>query len=287
MTISLTTSEGLIQKLKDLVKEERKITMEVLRHLREVERRRLYLERGFSSLFAFCTDELGYSQSAAYRRISAMRLIRDLPAAAPAVESGKLSLSNATTLQEFFRTEKMKPEEKLAMVQQAQNQPRQEVEKLIRAVAPHAIPKEKIRTLTPEETEVRVVLPAGVLKKLERVKALASHRNPNPSYAELIEYMADLALKKLDPEVKPVSKRTAVAAVKPAPSSRYIPTAIRTVVWKRDQGKCTYVDPTTGRKCESKHFLQLDHVQPYSEGGPHTEQNLRLLCGAHNRARVP
>ena len=301
------TNEGLIQKLKDLVREERRITMEVLRHLREVERRRLFLERGFSSLFAFCTDELGYSQSAAHRRISAMRLIRDLPAAASAVESGKLSLSNATTLQGFFRTEKLQPEEKLAMVHQAQNQSRQGVEKLIRAVAPHAIPREKLRTLTPEETEVRVVLPAGVLKKLERVKALASHRNPNPSYAELIEFMADLALKKLDPEVKVVSKRLTSASCSgaahradgvsaPASTSatevkvhrtpsRYIPAAIRTAVWKRDQGKCTFNDPITGRKCDSRHFVQLDHVHPYAKGGVNTEQNLRLLCGGHNRAR--
>lgn len=289
------TNDGLIQKLKNLVREERRITMEVLGHLREVERRRLYLERGFSSLFAFCTEELGYSQSAAHRRISAMRLIRDLPEVAPAVESGRLSLSSATTLQGFFRTEKLEPEVKLAMVQQAENQPRQEVEKLIRAVAPHAIPREKTRTLTPTETEIRVVLPAGVLQKLERVKALSSHRNPNPSYAELIELMADLALKKLDPEVKVGSKArftsTSAAEVHfdtasaPRLRNRSIPTAVRTAVWKRDQGKCTYTDFTTGRKCESRHFLQLDHIRPFAEGGPHTEQNLRLLCGAHNRAR--
>ena len=172
------------------------------------------------------------------------------------------------------------------MVQQAQNQPRQEVEKLIRAVAPHAIPKEKTRTLTPEETEIRVVLPAGVLKKLERLKELTSHRNPNPSYADLIELMADLALKKLDTETKVVSERTAATEVKVHRTpSRYIPTAIRTAVWKRDQGKCTYTDPATGRKCESRHFLQLDHIQPFAGGGPNTELNLRLLCGAHNRAR--
>ncbi len=31
---------------------------------------------------------------------------------------------------------------------------------------------------------------------------------------------------------------------------------------------------------------QIDHIQPYAEGGPTTQQNGRVLCGPHNRMRV-
>ena len=63
----------LIAKLKNLVAQEKEITLEILDFLREVEARQLHLARGFSSLFEFCIKELGYSEGAANRRISSMK----------------------------------------------------------------------------------------------------------------------------------------------------------------------------------------------------------------------
>ena len=52
----------------------------------------------------------------------------------------------------------------------------------------------------------------------------------------------------------------------------------------RDGGPaCAYLDPLTGKRCGSRHRIQFDHRIPYSEGGPTSEENLRLLCGVHNR----
>ena len=64
-TISIKSNETLIEDLKSMVADERKLLTTILHHLKEVEDRRLYLERGYSSLFAFITAELGYSESAA------------------------------------------------------------------------------------------------------------------------------------------------------------------------------------------------------------------------------
>lgn len=41
------------------VRDERVATALVLKYLREVEKRKLYLERGYTSLFAYCTGKLG------------------------------------------------------------------------------------------------------------------------------------------------------------------------------------------------------------------------------------
>lgn len=38
--------------------------------------------------------------------------------------------------------------------------------------------------------------------------------------------------------------------------------------------------------CTATRFLQYDHVDPYIAGGPTVIENLQLLCGRHNRARV-
>ena len=55
----------LLSDLKTLVAKERELLIEVLNHLKEVEVRRLYLARGYSSLFSYMTDELKYSESSA------------------------------------------------------------------------------------------------------------------------------------------------------------------------------------------------------------------------------
>ena len=67
--------------------------------------------------------------------------------------------------------------------------------------------------------------------------------------------------------------------------SRYIPAQIKRLVWTRDKGQCTYTCPQTKKKCGSKHFLQIDHIHPYSLGGNSTLNNLRLLCASHNQYR--
>ena len=68
--------------------------------------------------------------------------------------------------------------------------------------------------------------------------------------------------------------------------TRTIPAAVRRHIWLRDRGRCTYRDPESGRCCGSRHLVQIDHVQPYAMGGSASAQNLRLLCGAHNRDRA-
>ena len=77
-SLSDLTSEALTARLVELRSDERRILVEFLRHLAELDRRELYLELGHSSLFAFCTDQLRLTRSAAYRRTAACRLLATL-----------------------------------------------------------------------------------------------------------------------------------------------------------------------------------------------------------------
>ena len=70
------TDYDLSLQIKQTVSEEKKITLNVLRLLREVEKRRLFAKRGFSSLFDFAVKELGYSESAAGRSCFAATHLR-------------------------------------------------------------------------------------------------------------------------------------------------------------------------------------------------------------------
>jgi hypothetical protein len=55
--------------------------------------RRLHVEKGFSSLFSYCVEELRFSEDEACRRIEAARLARRFPAIHPLLETAAVSLT--------------------------------------------------------------------------------------------------------------------------------------------------------------------------------------------------
>ena len=106
--IKQLSNRELLSQTKILVQKERNLHIRVLHHLREIESRKLYFSQGFSSLFDYAVKELGYSEGAAYRRIKAMKLCRDIPETESRLQSGRLSLSSACQLQSFFEKQDKK-----------------------------------------------------------------------------------------------------------------------------------------------------------------------------------
>jgi len=70
-----------------------------------------------------------------------------------------------------------------------------------------------------------------------------------------------------------------VTRVECPPTDRFFTGATRRAIQVRDR-ICAHpgCDVPAGR-------CQVDHIQPYSQGGPTTQENGRLLCPAHNRMR--
>lgn len=77
---------------------ERRTTAELLRHLAELDLRRLYLGAGCASTFAYCTERLRMSESAAYHRITAARVGRRFPELLERLEASDLHLSGICLL---------------------------------------------------------------------------------------------------------------------------------------------------------------------------------------------
>lgn len=61
-----------------------------------------------------------------------------------------------------------------------------------------------------------------------------------------------------------------------------IPAHVRAAVWYRDHGLCALCP---GLEYQPDGPLHLDHIVPWSAGGPDTSDNLRLLCEPHNLER--
>lgn len=62
------------------------------------------------------------------------------------------------------------------------------------------------------------------------------------------------------------------------PRSRIIPTAIKKIVWERDEGKCVM--------CGASDELHFDHDLPFSKGGTSVSaDNVKILCARHNLSK--
>lgn len=77
--VKMLTDNELNLTIKNLASEERKLTKDILLHIAEVDKRRLYLRMAYPSLYEYLTKEIGYSEGSAQRRIDAARLISKLP----------------------------------------------------------------------------------------------------------------------------------------------------------------------------------------------------------------
>lgn len=223
------SSPELLSRLKTAARDERLLQVRVLELLREANRRRLFAAKGYRSLFEFCVKELGYAESAAYRRISAMKLIDDVPEIREKLASGQLNLSHLTSAQSFIQSEArfanktFSSAEKAALITSLENKTAKEAEMLLATLSPSALPRERERTLTPEETEIRFVANAPLKGKLDKLKDLNSHRDPSRSYQKLFDWLSDLGLRQADPLMKKARSRP--TGPQPKGHYRHIPAA--------------------------------------------------------------
>jgi hypothetical protein len=334
-------NEELLQKTKSLVAEERKLTLQILHHLQEISRRRLFAERGYSSLFEYVTKELAYSDAAAMRRLQAMKLLTELPEVEDQIRTGALSLSVVAQAQRTFQTEAklsqaFDRDEKKKILQTLENKSSREAERELiqHSSQPVLIQKpDLIKPITSTHSEIRFVADQALLDQLELIRGSLGNKNPNLSLSELVAEMARISLEKLRPkapnshvevgkdakidssaqaikgtnsvqEVK-ITKTTTEAPQKNSQTSRpsrtpliervtlprrassrsrFIRVKVKREVYQRDQGRCQYVDPLTGRKCLSTHAIQYGHhIIPFAMNGPNTVENLQVQCALHNR----
>ncbi len=297
--IKKLSDSDLLNCTRQLVQKERELLTEILHHLREVERRKLYSDLKYKSLFDYAVGELGYSEGQAGRRIQAMRLLRELPQEEATklekkIEDGSLNLTNLCQAQSFFNEVKkasthrpLQIEEKMEVLKELEHKSSRQgqaalMEKRQSAGLGVSLPKEKTRTLPGEQSELRLVLSRELLAELEEVRALLGQKALGMSWAELIGEMAALSKEAL--KDKKFGKRRGAISSTPAPEKegveatepkpRSISKGKRCRVWERDGGACV--------KCGSQQGLQVDHIVPVARGGGCEEENLRLLCSHCN-----
>jgi hypothetical protein len=172
--------------------------------------------------------------------------------------------------------------------------------------------RDAVDPLNAELSRLSTTVSRRFLQKLTTAREGLGHAIPGATTEQVLEAALDLLLEKQARsrgQVKRPRKLTAAASTAtptPAPASapapeqpsaepdfaeprhrrtgprEAIPAAVRRAVWQRDAGRCSWTLDAGGR-CGSTHRLELDHLVPWARDGEPTEENLRLLCGRHNR----
>jgi hypothetical protein len=132
----------LLAGLSQLVRRGNELTAEVLAHLAELEERRLHLQLGFPSLFAYCVESLGLSEGAAGRRVAAARVCRRFREAFELVARGDLHLSALCGLAPH-----LSPQNASELFAACCRKTRRQVDELVAARFPKADVREQIRRL--------------------------------------------------------------------------------------------------------------------------------------------
>jgi hypothetical protein len=306
MDLRSISDNVLLENMESTAGREREITLQALQLLREVDRRSLYLKLSYKNLFEYAVGKLKYSEGSAQRRISSMRLLKELPELEKKFESGALPLSTLSQAQSFFNQEKTENSEKREILETLENKSVREVQRELvsRSSEPEKLYKEKIRAVSATHTEVKFLVKEEFLAEIEELRAILSHQMPGATVKEVLGFAVKKTLKvlrikepkkdlKLNGEtkkeidlVKTVKGTKKIINEKSPPalavkSSRYIPVEVKRRVWKRDGGQCSF--ECNGRNCTSKHYLEFDHIVPFALGGQATVENLRVRCRAHNQ----
>jgi 5-methylcytosine-specific restriction endonuclease McrA len=124
--------------------------------------------------------------------------------------------------------------------------------------------------------------------QLEELRALMRHQIPDGDVGKILAKAISGLLERVRKQKFAETSDPRSSPITPPPNdhpSRYVPAAIRRAVWKRDAGRCTYVSDG-GRRCDSREFLEFDHVDGWSGTRAHSIAAITLRCRAHNQLRA-
>lgn len=277
MNLKHLTDQTLLLDIKILAGQERAISLKVLHHLKEIEKRRLYADLGHGSLYEYVVKELGYSNASASRRIQAARMLKEMPYIEKKIADGSLTLSNLAQAGQLFKNEKIEdPIIKRDIIKKIENATSRECEKtLMDFQTSPVIPRETVVTSSPEITTVKYNLTSDTVELFEEIKKVLAHNRFNNN--EVLRRVFKIALKDLQNRKFKLNAKVSPASASPS-ITRYIPANIKKQVYERDQGRCV--------KCRGTYKLEYDHLKPFAQGGESSVSNLRLLCFSCNQRRL-
>lgn len=267
--------------LRSLVVKERTLLADIVALLKEIDRRKVFLELGHPSLFDYLVKGIGYSEGAAQRRIDAARLMTDIPDLHERIMRGGIKLNQAAMIQKAAREVQrlhkrvVLVEEKRDLLHVLEGRTHTDSQKIVSSFFKlPALYQTRQNFQADGSVRIEVTLSRGVYDKMMQARESLSHVVPSGDIGQIIEFLVERAVDQSAPR-KPKRAGTANVAVT---------RQMKQKVLKRDR-VCQFVDPVSKKRCGGRWALQVDHIHPRFLGGTNDVGNLQLLCAKHNRLK--
>ena len=282
----MTRTQALDQKIRTFAQCERTALAGLVIELRELDSIRGYFELGFSSLFEYLTEGIGYSGGAAQRRIDAIRLSRDVPELGERIESGALDLHHVTTVSKAIRQagkkRKVTREEKRAIVAKIEKQTEVQTQKAVAEFFDlEVVTKTKRSVQKDGSVRFEITVTGEVADLIEQAQGLVSHAVPSRDLAAFLDYVSKKIVKQ---KSAPARERKPKAPPPDAESTATVAVKHEERVSENLHRKVRSDEPTCA-ECGSAWFPQTDHRRARWASGGNERENLQTLCGPCNRAK--
>ena len=294
----------------NLAKQDRLIEIEMIYLLQQAIDIRLASLLGHKTLKDYCETRLGMSEDIAYQRSQTARVCKRFPVLLALLKSGKTYVSHLRLLSAKATDQNID-----LIANFLPGKSKRELEAFLSTLNEDGSVQAADKKVT-----VVLKLTLGQLELLRKAQTIMSGGHKSISDEDVFERSVDTLLDKIDPVRK--AERSAVRKLKADQSleankvkqnrhppvseplqssheknsrpgagsktatvgaSRYIPATARHAVFRRDQGRCTFMS-SDGVRCDATSGLEIDHIKAFAHGGTHDPLNLRILCKNHNLA---
>lgn len=175
LSLASLTDAALLNETARAADAERHATADLVALLAEVDRRRLYLGLGYSSLFAYCTQALHLSEPAAYTRITAARAAARWPAILTRLAAGDVTLTAVTLLATHLTEDNHE-----ALLDVVRHKSKRDIERLVAYLDPQPDVPSVVRRVPAPVAAVRTSLPLAKTEVLTVAEQLQSSAAPMP-----------------------------------------------------------------------------------------------------------
>jgi 5-methylcytosine-specific restriction endonuclease McrA len=148
-SLAAVPDDELLERLSALLRSSRRTEADLVAHIGEVDRRRLYARAAAPSMFAYCTQLLHLSDAEAYLRIAAARAARQHPLLLTMLGDGRLHLSGIAKLSPHLTAQNRD-----AVLRRAAHRGKRQIEDLVAEISPRPDAPCLVRRL-PERLEYR------------------------------------------------------------------------------------------------------------------------------------
>ena len=198
MNTAFSLIESLHMRGIDISAHYKKAEAELIDVIQQLELHRVFVKKGYSSLFNYTVQALRLSESVAFNMITVARKAKEVPELKTEIKNGTITLSNARKIAPVLNSTN-----KTEWLEKARTLSLRNLEKEVVKVRPELATPERARYVSPTHVKLEVGLSEKEMLRLRQVQNLLSQKHRRAvSLEEVISMITSEFLHRHDPVEK-------------------------------------------------------------------------------------